>query len=976
MAHPTLHALLGHIRRSAGPRDAAPRPDADLLARFHADRDEAAFAALVRRHGGLVLAACRRVLREPADVEDAFQATFLVLLRKAGSIRRTPSVGGWLYRVAHRVALQVRVDAERRRRHEPAGIGSEPAAPPGADPSWREVCGVLHAELDRLPVKFRLPLILCYLDGKTRDEAARLLGWSLGAVKGNLERGRKRLRARLERRGVALSAGLVAALSAPRVLAVPDRLVDSTLHTALTTTAPLAGGAADGRAALLAHGVLQTMRTTHRILVALSLLAVGAAGTGVGLLARPAPTAQAPPAMPAENKAPAAQPKPGLNIPLLSTITVTGRVLRPDGQPAAGAKLYSYRLRTLIPKSDDDAVTVSVGTADADGRFRVTLPRFPLRGGDSFPLFVAADGLGVDWVEPKNGADVTLKLVNDQPITGRLLDTEGRPLARAKVAANAVYVPPNGRLDEFLTGWKINWNDYGLHIKKWLYLPAEGVFGTTTTDAQGRFRLAGAGAERLVLLQVNGPGIAQGTLYVVNRPGFDPKPYNRAALDRVPAELRRPGEPPALYAPALEYVALPTKPIEGTVREAGTGKPVAGVQIMVIAGHNNNLGTVTDKDGHFRLSGVPKASSYGLHAEPPEGSELIARSVDSPDTDGLKPLTTDIELTRGIIVTGRVIDRATGKGVESGLRFAPLPDNTYFGKPGYDSYRRERLTHETDKDGRFRLAVIPGPGVLMAQAYGSGEKIGAEPVKPYKQADFTAEEKKRVPVRDGGDGDRSFTAAGNSLEFLGNENAVKVIDSAENAGTVTHDLFVDRGATLQVQVQDADGKPLAGAVVAGLTASWPITYTLPTAEATVYALEPGKPRQLVAMYPQRKLAAAVVARADDPPPKVLKLVPVGAVTGRVLDAEGQPVAGAAVDFSLPTEVARELYRHFEPNRAPVHTDADGRFRLENIVPDFKFGLYITKDQALLVGQPRIGLRQVGPGATLDLGDIRTKPQPR
>src|SRR5881227_426631 len=115
MAHRGLHTLLGHVRRAVSP-DAAGPDDAQLLDRFLADRDEAAFAVLVRRHGGLVLAACRRVLAEPADVEDAFQATFLVLLRKASSIRNAPSVGGWLYRVASRVALRVRADAEKHRR--------------------------------------------------------------------------------------------------------------------------------------------------------------------------------------------------------------------------------------------------------------------------------------------------------------------------------------------------------------------------------------------------------------------------------------------------------------------------------------------------------------------------------------------------------------------------------------------------------------------------------------------------------------------------------------------------------------------------------------------------------------------------------------------------------------------------------------------------------------------------------------------
>src|SRR5262249_1330723 len=165
------------------------------------------------------------------------------------------------------------------RRHELAD-DLEPAAPDGSDPSWREVCSLLYAELDRLPLKFRLPLILCYLDGKTRDEAAQQLGWSVGSVKGYLERGRKQRGSRLARRGVALSAGLLSTLLAPHAQAVTPRLVDSTLQSALLTTATPAGVAATGRAALLAQGVLQSMRTTQRMIVAAIVLLAGSTGLG------------------------------------------------------------------------------------------------------------------------------------------------------------------------------------------------------------------------------------------------------------------------------------------------------------------------------------------------------------------------------------------------------------------------------------------------------------------------------------------------------------------------------------------------------------------------------------------------------------------------------------------------------------------------------------------------------------------------
>src|SRR5262245_9256097 len=204
MANGSLSTLLSNLRRTAPAADS----DDDLLRRFVAGKDESAFAALVRRHGPLVRSACRQLLSDPADVDDAFQATFLTLIRGAGSIRAGAALAGWLYRVTYRVALRARAAAARRRELTDRG-GPEP------DLSFREACAVLHEELDRLPEKFRLPLVLCYLDGQSREEAAKLLGWSAGAVKGRLERGRQALRQRLVRRGVTLSAAMLAVVAAP-----------------------------------------------------------------------------------------------------------------------------------------------------------------------------------------------------------------------------------------------------------------------------------------------------------------------------------------------------------------------------------------------------------------------------------------------------------------------------------------------------------------------------------------------------------------------------------------------------------------------------------------------------------------------------------------------------------------------------------------------------------------------------------------
>src|SRR5262249_31701528 len=178
----------------------------ELLERFRSSGDEAAFAALVHRHEHMVRGVCRSVLRHCQDAEDACQATFLVLAKRAASIRDANSLAGWLHGVAFRIASQAKKQAARRRLCEQRAASQETSA--ADDLSWREVQSILHQELQRLPEKYRLPLIACCLEGHTRDEAARQLGWTFAALEGMLNRGRELLRKRLERRGVTLAAAL------------------------------------------------------------------------------------------------------------------------------------------------------------------------------------------------------------------------------------------------------------------------------------------------------------------------------------------------------------------------------------------------------------------------------------------------------------------------------------------------------------------------------------------------------------------------------------------------------------------------------------------------------------------------------------------------------------------------------------------------------------------------------------------------
>src|SRR5262245_45078579 len=202
--------VLRHLHSLATAQEVHDLPDDQLLQRFTAISDDAACTELMRRHGPLVLSVCRRVLHREQDVEDAFQATFLILARKAASIDRHASVACWLHRVAHHAALRARASTARAGRDEEHSTERAPADPL-AEVSGRELLAVVDAELQQLPDPVRAPLVLCYLEGKTRDAAARVLGWSLATLKRRLGEGRTLLRERLTRRGLGLPAALLLA---------------------------------------------------------------------------------------------------------------------------------------------------------------------------------------------------------------------------------------------------------------------------------------------------------------------------------------------------------------------------------------------------------------------------------------------------------------------------------------------------------------------------------------------------------------------------------------------------------------------------------------------------------------------------------------------------------------------------------------------------------------------------------------------
>jgi RNA polymerase sigma factor (sigma-70 family) len=273
-----LTKAVHQIRRAAILHEGNARSDGELLGAFLARREATAFEALVRRHGPMVLGVCRRILRQAHDAEDAFQATFLVLVRKAASIVPRQGVGNWLYGVAYRTALDARRLRARRNAKEKQ-VADMPHPPFETDDVWHELRPVLDQELSRLPDKYRLPVILCDLEGRTRKQVASQLRLPEGTLSNRLAAARRMLARRLGRRGLTLSGGGLAALLSQNAIAgaVPPSLVGVTVKSAMLVAAghAVVAGAISTPVAALTQGVLKAMLLTKLKTAMLILLAAG-----------------------------------------------------------------------------------------------------------------------------------------------------------------------------------------------------------------------------------------------------------------------------------------------------------------------------------------------------------------------------------------------------------------------------------------------------------------------------------------------------------------------------------------------------------------------------------------------------------------------------------------------------------------------------------------------------------------------------
>jgi RNA polymerase sigma factor (sigma-70 family) len=342
MAGDRIPILIQNLCRAVAP-DAAAAADVELLERFITQRDERAFELLVWRHAAMVQGVCRRIMGDSHDAEDAFQAAFVVLARKAGSAARHRSVGGWLHTVAYRVALRARARRIGRNAREDRLI--EPPAFSGLDPAAQAMCRetrrVIDEEVSRLPKKYRAPFVLFHLEGRSIAEVARELRCPAGTVESWLTRARQRLRARLARRGLTPASGLFAAL-APERHALPR-----TAQSVRAAAAAVQGSArVSAEAAALAHSVICTIRTAKVRTAFVLLAAVTACGIAVGVLSHHRHFAQSSEAVRQGETVPA---RPFLFAETIALGTLTGHssginavALSPDGKTLASAGQDSH----------------------------------------------------------------------------------------------------------------------------------------------------------------------------------------------------------------------------------------------------------------------------------------------------------------------------------------------------------------------------------------------------------------------------------------------------------------------------------------------------------------------------------------------------------------------------------------------------------------------------------------------------------
>jgi RNA polymerase sigma factor (sigma-70 family) len=974
MAIETLGAALRQINRLFANGVVAGLSDAQLLERFLAQTDAEAFAALVARHGPMVLSVCRGILREPRDAEDAFQATFLILVEKGNTIRWRETLAGWLYQVAHRAAI-------RRRAHE-RQAGAVAAVAAGSAP-MDQLLEALHDEIARLPDEYRLAIVLCDLEGTTQKQAAAQLHWSERKLRYRLAGARARLKRRLGRRGLAPDgAALGGIVLRGARTAVPPAWPDAAVRAALDVVNQTAATGAVSSAGRLASAVLKIMLFQKLKLVAAVLL-------GAGLLAwvasAIATSRKDDPQQPAALPIPIARqaPLPAKAQPLLEPdpidevgkFPVQGRVLGGggDGNPVAGAEIYVRHEVDWNRPADELArwrQPTRITTSDAEGRFRFELDKAASDDRSrndpawhSAQIAAVAPGFGPAWITVEEilpGNEATLWLVRDDvPIHGRIVGADGRPAAGVNIRVEKIGVARTvANLDAAISSGQV---DDDIKSGRWFSNPTWlGRHGTWTTDADGRFKIEGIGRNRIVTLELDSSALEHASLCAIARLN-QTTPVVRPTTS--PFVLRGivgdfASFPPGQLVGATSEIELgPCKPIVGVVRLKGSGRRLPDVRLVANGQATSfQVETTTDAEGRFRLDGLPKCPSYEIRAVPLTGTDpYLGAKVTVPDTDGFAPIETAFELPKGIIVTGRLFDKTTGRAVQaSEVDYVRLP---------IDGNHGETVTSRSGTtDVTFRITVPPGDGVLFAKA--RGREL------PYTLTRMKEADKVKLG------GEQGFA------KYDARYHAYQIIAVPAGAESFTADLELTRGLTRAGRLISPDGQPVIGAQCCGVFPTWGYTKTLGDDTFRVFALEPGRSRQIIFAHQARRLVGSVVVNDDNlrsDAPLVVRLVEPGAIEGRLIDDRGRPMAWARIAVmtrALDGENLPPDYRTPSwvwPDGEIFRSDMDGRFQIVGLKPGVGSSLKIQNKYGRELYLPVSELLKnvdIKPGEVREVGDVK------
>ncbi len=994
MSENALAASLRHLRSQMAGQRRNEESDEQLLDAFLIRRDEDAFAVLVRRHGPMVLHVCCRVLGQQQDAEDAFQAVFVLLARNAAGLRKKTALAGFLHGAAYRIALTAKRSAARRRKHEGSLRAlTQPRSPvdPTDELSWREVRTLLDEEIARLPEKYRSVFVLYHLENLSREETGRRLGLPDATVAKRLAEARKRLGRRLARRGVELTAILAAStLAAQSASALSAGLMTTTIQAALATAAgdSLAGIASASVAELVKDGAAALSSGKFKwAMLLLALCLLGGSGAWVGFRSEAVPSETPPANEKAKLTVPA---QPAAKDKGKDAVAYAGCVLGPDGKPIAGARVY-FQFATL----QEEPIPVRA-TTDAQGRFAFTLTRkdIPLsadaRQADPRKMghvIVKAEGFTFAWqyvALMQTPQDSKLHVAaDDTPLTGRIIDLQGRPLPGLRVSAWSAATPEKGDLTPFIKA--IQAREAFLtalvhHAPIRLNNPLNGhlrvsLLPTTTTDADGRFRLHGFAKERLVELRIEGPAIETRNLFVMNRPASSDggKLLSVPRIKQLP--MFGPSEQVGVLANGFDYPAPPGLTVNGTVQDAETKRPIprAIVEIYMLAG--SNLGqdtryhTVADEQGRYRFTGLRRGPGNRIRIRPPADQPYIpvVKDVPLPIAKGVPGVMSiaearvDVALDRGVWVDVTATDKHTGRPVLGDVTYFVLPEKVppkgFFPAPSqfrgaYNGFKPIR------NDGTFRFVAAPRRAILAFRTYGDKYPIAREAATI------------RLP---GGDSPANYHAFAEINPKLG-DDPVKV------------KFILSAGRIVKGKLVDPEGRPLTGgALASGLRSDSHLEPEgLEAADFTVLDLH--RPR-LLCFVNAKKLAGSAVVRGDEKGPITVKMQPWATVSGRLLDADGKPIANADLRFTqipvrepgqpMSLDTGLHVVQHFagQPSLDP-RTDEQGRFRVERLVPGLKYNLARIELGAQIQWEGLVFANLVlKPGESKDLGDVRLQPFP-